>query len=410
MRNPTGSGRPLVSVVVTRGTFTPTAPWSLREALGLSVTRDTRGTRDRTLRRVAESDLELVLVDDGLADVAPSALDGSDLTDTTAMTGTTGIAGAAGMAGAADLADLARSGAAVATVCHARPGDVGGARTAGAQAARGRFVTFLEPGVVFAPGHLDALVRAMESLGCDYARSASTLPRTMRLPTLARGPHQGVDTLLDPRSSMLASPETALDPDPVWTGLYDRSLADDGLLDFPEGVAGDRAWAARLALRSRTWALVTTPGATGPRATLSPAQDLWSMSRTLDVVLADRRGAPHLGAITETIVERAAQHLDRAGDTLLGGTRSPHRAYLAAARREQRDLHEQARALLAAVPGRALTQALGAAPEGLRRSLAPVLPRSPIGVFPTRSVRRTIESAPRTTRSPFAASLVRRPA
>jgi glycosyltransferase involved in cell wall biosynthesis len=45
------------------------------------------------------------------------------------------------------------------------------ARNAGSAAARGRYISFLDGDDVAAPGHFQALIQAIDRLGCDFVRT-----------------------------------------------------------------------------------------------------------------------------------------------------------------------------------------------------------------------------------------------
>ncbi|MFI5570857.1 glycosyltransferase family 2 protein [Streptomyces sp. NPDC051740] len=130
------------------------------------------------------------------------------------------------------------------------------ARNSGIDAADGEFVTFLDGDDWYGPRHLAGMVRAMEELGCDFARTdhvqATGTERVIRRP-----PAQVRNAVMDPRDGIApADMETMVDYPFVWAGVYRRHLFADGGMRFATELrtAEDRLWIWRLHLKARTYA------------------------------------------------------------------------------------------------------------------------------------------------------------
>ncbi|MEU3252728.1 glycosyltransferase family 2 protein [Streptomyces sp. NPDC006997] len=130
------------------------------------------------------------------------------------------------------------------------------ARNSGIDAADGEFLTFLDGDDWYGPGHLAELVRAIEELGCDFARTdhvqATGTQRVIRRP-----PARVRNAVMDPRDGIApADTETMVDYPFVWAGIYRRHLFDDGAMRYETRLrtAEDRLWIWRLHLRARSYA------------------------------------------------------------------------------------------------------------------------------------------------------------
>ncbi|MFF7855338.1 glycosyltransferase [Streptomyces sp. NPDC007904] len=161
------------------------------------------------------------------------------------------------------------------------------ARNSGIDAAGGEFITFLDGDDWYGPGHLAELVRAMEELGCDFARTdhvqATGTERVVRRP-----PAPVRNAVMDPRDGIApADAETMVDYPFVWAGIYRRHLFDDGDMRFATELrtAEDRLWIWRLHLKARTYASLGLHGVfyrRGVATSLTQIKD----SRQLDFIPA----------------------------------------------------------------------------------------------------------------------------
>jgi glycosyltransferase involved in cell wall biosynthesis len=145
---------------------------------------------------------------------------------------------------------------------HARNGGIARARNSGIDAARGTYLTFLDGDDWYGPGHLAALLAALQRYDCDFVRtdhvrSTGVKREIRRAPAARRG------RVLHPREAILpADSSTMVDYPFVWAGAYRRTLFAGGALRFPEQLrtAEDRLWTWRLHLAAESFAAVGLPG------------------------------------------------------------------------------------------------------------------------------------------------------
>lgn len=182
-----------------------------------------------SLRRNAAPDFEFLLVDDGSTDATPEML--------------------------ADQAD-AVPGARIITL----PANVGvaAARNVGLRAAEGDYITFLDGDDFYAPGYLTELLATIERLGCEMVR-ADHVRVHGRKRTVHRISHGPRGLVMRPRDAILpVRRATSVDAPNAWAGIYHRSVAEAGLLDFAEDLhtCEDRLWNWRLHLSADRFAVV----------------------------------------------------------------------------------------------------------------------------------------------------------
>ncbi|GAA3750667.1 glycosyltransferase family 2 protein [Salinactinospora qingdaonensis] len=187
-----------------------------------------------SLGRNARNDFEFIVVDDGSTDATP------------------------------DMVDDRRSALPALTLLR-NSASVGpsAARNRALAAATGRYITFLDGDDWLAPGYLPQAVEAIETLGVDFIKT-DHVKATGRSRVLVRVPEGRRNVALAPRPGILPENATSMVDYPnVWSGVYDRTLLDRGLLTFAEDLhtAEDRLWTWQLHLHAESYASVPLIGA-----------------------------------------------------------------------------------------------------------------------------------------------------
>lgn len=246
----------------------------------------------RSLRANARPDFEFLLMDDGSTDRTPQLL----------------AEGAAALPGA--------------RVIRRDHTGVAALRNAGIDAARGRYLTFMDGDDWLAPGYLPRLVAAMDALDVDFVRT-DHVQCTGTTRTVVRAPHGRRDQRLDPRAGILPADRPSLVDYPYsWAGGYHRRLVERGLLHFPADLrtAEDRPWIWRLHREAESCAVLGLLGVhyrRGVATSLTQIGDVRQLDfvRSFDQVIADLAGDPDaerfLPKAVRTYCAIIAHHLDR---------------------------------------------------------------------------------------------------
>ncbi|MFI9204693.1 glycosyltransferase family 2 protein [Streptomyces sp. NPDC053048] len=177
---------------------------------------------------------------------------------------------------------------------HERNGGLATARNTGLDAARGRYITFLDGDDWLAPGHYERLVGVIEDLDVDFVRT-DHVQCTGRNRTVHRVPVGRRGVPLRPRDAILpAGRSTSVDYPYAWAGIYHRRLLDAGLLHFVHGLrtAEDRPWIWRLHREAESFAVAGLLGVfyrRGVATSLTQIGDVRQLDfiRAFDAVLAE---------------------------------------------------------------------------------------------------------------------------
>ena len=139
---------------------------------------------------------------------------------------------------------------------------VSAARNTALEASTGQTITYLDADDWYAPGHLRSLTDAITGLGVDFVKTNYLIVNGFNR-KLRRAPCAQHNTALDPRDFILPhDASTMVDFPECWTGIYSRSMAERGLLDFDSELrtCEDRPWTWRHHLEADSFAVVDTAG------------------------------------------------------------------------------------------------------------------------------------------------------
>ncbi|MFJ9429031.1 glycosyltransferase family 2 protein [Streptomyces sp. NPDC101490] len=281
-----------------------------------------------SLRANAREDFEFLLVDDCSSDGTPRLLERA-----------------------------AREVPGAVLIRHERNEGLATARNTGLDAARGRYVTFLDGDDWLAPGYYGRLVAAAEELGCDFLRT-DHVTVTGRSRTVRRAPVPRRAEVLDPRDAILpAHRTTSVDYPYAWAGIYHRRLLDRGLLHFPHGLrtAEDRPWIWRLHREAESFAAIGELGVfyrRGVATSLTQIGDVRQLDfiRAFDQVIAetakDKDAELLLPKAVRTYCAVISHHIASAGRFEPGVARTLRSMSAGALRRMPQDVLDEALAAM----------------------------------------------------------------
>src|SRR5690606_21955879 len=173
-----------------------------------------------------------------------------------------------------------------------------------------------------APGRLPVLADAMEHLRVAWVRTDHTTVSGRRR-NLVRAPEARRQQPLDPRGSILpVHDSTMVDYPYAWAGMFDRAMAEDGMLTFPDGLhtAEDRPWIWHLFLNGPRYAVVDAPTlcyrrdvSTSLTSTYDRRQlDIFpALEQAVELVRADRDSQLYLPKVTRTSLALISHHVRR---------------------------------------------------------------------------------------------------
>ncbi|WP_063836113.1 glycosyltransferase family 2 protein [Actinacidiphila yeochonensis] len=245
----------------------------------------------RSLRANARSDFEFLLMDDGSTDRTPQLLEEGVRT---------------------------LPGARIIRRDHT---GVAALRNAGIDAAKGRYLTFMDGDDWMAPGYLPKLVQAMDELDVDFLRT-DHVQCTGSARSVIRAPHGRRNARIDPRSAILPADRPSLVDYPYsWAGAYHRRIVERGLVHMPVHLrtAEDRPWIWRLHREAESCAVVGLMGIyyrRGVTSSLTQIGDERQLDfvRSFDQVIAELAGDPDekrfLPKAVRTYCAIIAHHLD----------------------------------------------------------------------------------------------------
>ena len=203
---------------------------------------------------------------------------------------------------------------------NAEPVGAATARSQGLGESTGRYITYLDGDDWYVPGHLQEVTDAIEAFGVPILRHDHvTVQGGERRIVRAMEPVR--DRVLDPRESILPTDRpTMVDYPYGWAGVYDRAVADDGLLTFTDGMrtATDRAWVWRLHLQGAAYVVTNHTGVCYRRGVTTSLTQVYD-ERRLDftrafaeiheILEADRETDRFLPKLVRTVLAIIGHHL-----------------------------------------------------------------------------------------------------
>ncbi|GAB3737753.1 glycosyltransferase family 2 protein [Nocardiopsis nanhaiensis] len=184
-------------------------------------------------------------------------------------------------------------------------------RNQGLQESSGHYITYLDGDDWLSPGYLPKAVDALRDLNVDFVRTDHVQVFGSRR-VLHTAPEGRVGRRLDPRGGILpCNLFTMVDYPNAWSGIFDRRLSDQGLLDFDASLLSceDRLWTWRLHLHARSYARVPLIGVFYRRqvsGSLTQVRDsrqlhfLDAMQQIVDEVTAEAAFEPYVAKALRT--------------------------------------------------------------------------------------------------------------
>lgn len=257
-------------------------------------------------------------------------------------------------------------------ISNPAPRGLASARNQGLAHVEGEAFCFIDGDDWMQPRRLEVLLRRMRELGCAMLRTDHVTVTDGRR-ALVRAPFTRREVVADPRQAILPVDDTTMVDYPfAWAGLFHRSVLDDGLAHFPDGLftAEDRPWIWRLHLRAESFAVVDAPQLLYRRGrpdSLSRTLDrrqldfCRAMTEVIEQVVQDRDAERLLPKAVHTVMALSAHHLVRSRQM---------------ARSDRIALRSGVGDLLAGLPGDAVREAVDGLSGSRRRVLARLVRRS----------------------------------
>lgn len=199
------------------------------------------------------------------------------------------------------------------------------ARNQGLAASTAPHIVFLDGDDWFAPGHLERCSTELETLDVDFVRT-DHIRVTGGTRALHRTPQARRGIVLDPRESILPDHTSSMVDYPyAWAGMFQRRVAERGLLEFPAGLqtAEDRAWIWKLHLNCDSYAISNAPGVMYRRGISTSLTQIFDSRQldfiqayrlTFDIVAKDPQASRFWPKAIRQFLAICAHHLSRRGN------------------------------------------------------------------------------------------------
>lgn len=261
------------------------------------------------------------------------------------------------------IADYAQR-MALTTIRNEIPVGLASARNVGLDAARGRYLTFLDGDDWIGPGYLRQLVDSIDGLGCDFVR-VDHIQVSERDRVTHRAPEARRNVVLEPRSGIVpASRRTMVDYPYAWAGIYRREIRD--IIRFDDGLhtAEDRPWIWRLHQQTQSYAVASIAGVFYRRLVANSLTQI-----------ADDRQLHFIDAFTLVLTQVATEPDLQPKAIRQTFAVLAHQIQTSArfSHAQRKVMRHRAQVMLASLPPKALVAALP--PDNRRELIRPLLPR-----------------------------------